>query len=87
MRRLRLVSGMARATGVDLVAAHDNGTLDQHEWAHMVQTCRRCRWSGQCEAWLADPARTEGADAPPAECLNRVRLGALKAEEQALENA
>lgn len=86
-RRLRLVSGMARATGVDLVAAHENGVLDQHAWAQMVQTCRRCRWSGRCKAWLADPARAAAPDAPPAECLNRSRLCALRAEEQALQNA
>lgn len=87
MRRLRLVTGMARAAGVDVAAAHRDGRLDQTEWASMVQSCRRCRWDGQCQAWLNDPARQNGDETPPAECRNRVRLCALKAEQQALENA
>ncbi len=83
MRHLRRVTGMARRTGVDIVEAHRDGRLDQDEWAKMVQTCRRCRWSGECRAWLNDPARSENDEAPPSQCLNRVRFGALKAEQQA----
>ena len=75
MKHVRLISRMAKVTETDLVGAHEAGVLSQEEWAEMVQTCRRCDWAGECEAWLEGHDTMSGA---PETCLNRARFAALR---------
>ena len=75
LRHYWLVQGMARATGADLVAAFDEGRLDNAEWAEMVQTCRGCTWVDGCQDWLV--AGAAGGCAAPGPCRNRARLALL----------
>ncbi|MHA6264999.1 DUF6455 family protein [Arenibacterium sp. CAU 1754] len=75
MKHVRLVSGMAKVTEADLVAAYESGALSQEDWAALVQTCRTCGWANRCEDWLQQTYPVEEAPKP---CLNRARLSALK---------
>lgn len=75
MHHVRLVSGMARATGTDLVAASRNGDLSQEDWAEMVQTCRKCAWAGRCVEWQDSQ---DGNASAPKPCLNRAKFEAIK---------
>ena len=77
---LRLVRGMARVTGIDLVAAAAGGRLTQGDWAGLVHVCRGCGWAGDCAGWLS---RTDAAPVAPPGCLNRARLEALRPQEGA----
>jgi len=74
-----LVQGMARATGVDLVQAADQGRLTQADWAQTVQTCRTCTWVDGCKAWLTTAAHV---DVPPQPCRNRAQLAMLRLEQE-----
>ncbi len=71
-----LASSMAKATGVDLVAAADQGQLSQSEWADAVQRCRGCGWVGGCQAWMG--AQVEGGAEVPAACVNSDLFQSLK---------
>ncbi len=62
-----LALGMAKAAGVDLQAAIDEGRFNQREWARSVERCRACLWEGECATWTRD---TSDADAPPETCAN-----------------
>ncbi|WP_203595260.1 DUF6455 family protein [Salipiger sp. PrR002] len=80
------VQRMARATGVDLVAAQDHGLLPQSDWAAMVGRCRGCLWAEGCDRWLGhlEPmeAGSEG-NAPracPEDCVNSRTFAALQGE-------
>ena len=42
------VQRMARATGLDLVEAQQDGALDPRHWAGMVRRCRGCAWAEAC---------------------------------------
>lgn len=67
-----LVQGMARATGIDLVAAMDDGLLSSEAWADVVQRCRGCDWQrdgGGCSRWLA--LQEPGAAHVPDTCENK----------------
>lgn len=75
MHHLQRVLQMAKATQTDLVKAYATGELSQLQWAEMVQTCRGCAWSGQCQGWLA---RNEAVATAPKNCLNRDRFARLK---------
>ena len=77
---LRLVHGMAQATGIDLVAAAAEGRLTQADWAGLVRVCRGCGRAGDCARWLS---RKGVAPVAPPICLNRARLEALRPEEGA----
>lgn len=77
MHHVRLVSGMARVTGCDLVVATKAGDLSQDDWADMVQTCRKCTWAGRCTQWRAGQ---EGKANPPVTCLNRTRFDGLNCQ-------
>ncbi|TMV09786.1 hypothetical protein FGK63_01580 [Ruegeria sediminis] len=79
MTHLRLVLGMGRATGTDIVAAHEEGRLSQEDWAGMVQTCRACEDAGGCRAWLDQNESVEDA---PKSCANRARLAALRRKQK-----
>lgn len=71
-----LVQRMARAAGVDLVAATEAGALSQEDWAGIVTRCRSCQWSEGCQSWLSQPVDEERPF--PESCINRKRLAALK---------
>lgn len=75
MKHFRLVTRMARATGADLLTARTSDDLTQDAWAEMVQTCRRCGWTGHCRDWLDSHDAAEYAPAP---CPNRARFDAIK---------
>lgn len=83
MTHFRLVTRMARATGVDLVGARMSGDLTQDDWAGMVQTCRRCGWTGHCRGWLGSH---DTADCAPDTCPNRARFDRIKARGHAAES-
>jgi len=75
MNHFRLISGMAKATKTDVVAAFETGTLSQPEWAQMVQNCRACTWVDHCPDWLDSHS---DAATPPQTCPNRARFQTLK---------
>ena len=74
-----LVKRMASATDIDLTQAFDTGDLSHEHWADLVQTCRGCRWSGQCENWLTEH---DNEDCAPHSCLNRARFEELRRQQQ-----
>lgn len=74
-RHYWLAQRMAKATGADLVAAHQSGELPQGEWAQMVQTCRGCDWTEGCEHWLR---ANETSEVVPEDCANCTRLAELQ---------
>ena len=75
MHHTRMVLGMARSTGTDVVQAYDEGDLSQEDWASMVQACRGCGWADRCEDWLDDHRDVPCA---PETCPNREKFKALK---------
>lgn len=79
-RHYWLVKGMARATGVDLVDAFEQGRLDNGDWDGMVRACRRCSWADGCEVWQARGERA--VSTAPKPCRNRARLALLRLEEE-----
>ena len=77
VRHYWLAQSMAKATGVDLVAAMEQGLLGQDGWAEAVERCRGCGWTEGCDVWLSAQV-PGGADVPEA-CENAdlfARLGA-----------
>ncbi len=54
-----LAQRMAKAAGIDLVAATEAGALTQEDWARMVTRCRGCPDPEGCTRWLA-----RGEDTP-----------------------
>ena len=71
-----LVQRMAKATGVNLVQAMDDGVLTQKDWAGIVTRCRTCQWTEGCDRWLNAP--TEDTRDLPDTCLNSTRLARIK---------
>ena len=71
-----LALSMAKAAGVDLQAAIDEGRFSQEKWAATVQRCRGCDWGGDCPHWLAEHSKVENA---PDTCVNSKLFAALKA--------
>ncbi|WGW05118.1 DUF6455 family protein [Tropicibacter oceani] len=85
-RHYWLAKRMAKATGVDLESAMDQGELTQQDWASMVTTCRGCAWTQGCRHWLNQP-HSLGNDAPrslPEGCANRAPLANLRNAAQEL---
>lgn len=74
-----LVMAMAKAAGVDLVAAMEEGRLDSENWAGMVERCRDCDWQrdGGCTRWLSFQVAGE-ADVPGT-CVNQAKFEDLTA--------
>lgn len=70
------VQRMAKATGVDLVAAWDAEAIDHAAWSRIVTRCRGCDWAEGCHRWLDKPV--EGLRACPEPCVNRARLARLR---------
>lgn len=75
MTHIRLITGMAKATDTDVVAAFETGSLTQAEWARMVQRCRACSWADGCVDWLD---AHETAATPPETCPNKKRFETLQ---------
>lgn len=76
-----LALSMAKAAGVDLVAAMEDGTLTPENWAGMVERCRGCDWErdGGCSRWLSFQ---DGGDAiVPGSCVNQSVFQDLTAAE------
>lgn len=75
-----LVQSMARAAGVDLAAASNQGRLTDEAWAEVVNRCRDCDWerNGGCSRWLS---RQEAGEATvPDNCVNQDVFADLLAE-------
>ncbi|MCA8882557.1 MAG: hypothetical protein KDA50_02185 [Rhodobacteraceae bacterium] len=72
-----LAVSMAKAAGVDLVAAMDEGKLTQQDWAGMVQRCRGCDWErdGGCSRWLS--FQEDGGAVVPGSCVNQATFREL----------
>lgn len=66
-----LATSMAKAAGVDLVKAADEGALTQEAWAEVVHRCRDCDWErdGGCGRWLA--LKEAGTAKVPGTCVNQ----------------
>ena len=75
---------MARAGGLNLAGARARGDMDQACWAGIVERCRGCGWTCECERFLSRSARI---DSLPEKCRNRIQFGALKALEEMEEYA
>ncbi len=73
------VQKMARATGIDLVAAVRSGELSPQDWADMVQSCRACDWAEQCRHRLKNG---QSLGHVPAECANCDWFEALENAQQ-----
>jgi hypothetical protein len=76
-----LVQSMAKATGVDLVAATDDGTLAPGAFAAMVERCRGCGWEregGGCSRWLS--LQVPGEAKAPKSCVNQKVFAELSAD-------
>ncbi|MEL6958529.1 MAG: DUF6455 family protein [Pseudomonadota bacterium] len=73
-RHVLLVNGMAKAVGVDLSSASDDGALTQDAYADMVNRCRGCAAPGACETLLRSP---DGTDRTPSYCRNADILARL----------
>ena len=76
-RHFWLAQRMAKATGADIVGAHQAGDLPQEEWAQMVQACRGCDWTEGCERWLESHPAAEDV---PQTCANCARFAELQTE-------
>lgn len=70
------VNRMARVTGVDLSAAHEQGDMSSAEWADVVTRCRGCEWTEGCERFLQN--HVDGDAEPPKACANHDLFKALK---------
>jgi len=79
-RHFWLTRSVARTMGVNLSEAMASGLLSAPGYAQMVNSCRKCRNTALCEAWLS-----VGRDAPaaaPDHCPNAVVLTRLAHKEQ-----
>ena len=72
---------MAKAAGVDLQAAMDQGRFSHATWAHTVHRCRGCAWGSDCKGWLQDNPDIEAA---PDTCVNAQIFARLKSDQQAI---
>lgn len=77
VRHFWLAKSMARATGVDLVAAMREGRIAQADWADMVTRCRACAWAEGCAQWLA--GQGVGTAEVPGDCVNAEEFAWLQA--------
>ncbi|SMX46949.1 hypothetical protein MAA8898_03566 [Maliponia aquimaris] len=77
-RHFWLVQRMAKATGVDLVAAMQDGDMTQQDWAGIVTDCRGCQWVEGCTDWLDTPV--DDTRPAPESCVNRERLAHLQSK-------
>lgn len=76
MRHFWLAQSMAKATGVDLSAAMQEGRIAQEDWADLITRCRACGWADGCAHWL-ERQESGQADAP-GQCVNADVFAQLK---------
>lgn len=76
-RHYWLAKRMAKATGADIVGAHEAGELPQEVWAQMVRNCRGCDWTEGCARWLDN---NPSAQKVPKTCANCDRFAELQTE-------
>ncbi|MGR3322095.1 MAG: DUF6455 family protein [Pseudooceanicola sp.] len=77
-RHLFLVKRMARATGVDLAGALQQGRVTEADWAETVTRCRACTCADRCDAWLAEGELNRTAnETAPGYCENRALFSGL----------
>ena len=69
-QHLTLVRRMARATGVDLDDAMQDGQLSNKDWADMVTNCRGCSNVAACQARLQALELAGSHDHAPEYCEN-----------------
>lgn len=75
-RHFWLAQSMAKATGVDLTAAMQEGRIAQEDWADLITRCRGCAWAEDCADWL--DTLQDGAAEAPAACVNADVLARLR---------
>jgi len=68
---------MARATGVDLTEAMQDGDITSAAWAQMVTNCRGCTCPGHCSETLAALEVTDQRTDAPSYCENRATFDRL----------
>ena len=75
------VVAMAKAAGVDLQQAMDDGTLSHEDWAGLVTRCRGCDWEreGGCGRWLKLALAADGPSEVPGPCVNRAVFDRIEA--------
>lgn len=76
-RAFWLTRSVARAIGVNLSDALQQGDLSAADYAAMVTRCRMCPHAETCEAWLA--VHGAGAEYAPDHCTNAEALNGLRA--------
>lgn len=76
-RHFWLAQSMAKATGVDLAAAKQDGRLAQEDWADLITRCRACARADECEAWVQ--RQSSNGNEPPSACVNADVLTRLRA--------
>lgn len=70
-----LTRGMARAVGVDLIAAASEGRITHSDLETLIDTCAACPHTARCTQFLAV---TVEATRPPEYCGIKPRLEALQ---------
>jgi len=76
-RAFWLTRSVARAIGVNLSDAMQQGDLSAADYSAMVTRCRMCPHADSCEVWLA--VNGAGAEHAPEHCANADLLNALPA--------
>lgn len=71
-----LTLGMARAVGVNLTKALQEGQITRDQYADIVTRCRSCQWCEGCTNWLAQ--QTDIAETVPKTCANYETFKVLK---------
>lgn len=68
-----LAVSMAKAAGIDLQAAMDEGRISHEDWAGLITRCRGCDWEreGGCGRWLKLALEDPGNAEVPASCVNQ----------------
>lgn len=80
-RHFWLTRSVARTMGVNLSEAMAAGQLSAPGYAQMVNSCRKCRNTARCEAWLS-VGRGAPASAPD-HCPNAGVLSRLARRDEA----
>lgn len=76
-KSIGLVSSTARAIGVDMGAAMQNGDITALDYARMLQTCNSSGCGMKCQQWRNSPERKDSA---PSFCPNHAMFERLKSE-------
>lgn len=74
-RHAGLVGRMADTLGIDFAEALEHGVLTPGGLRGAVINCAGCERTGECAGWL--DAHSNGAEATPSYCRNKMVLNAL----------